>query len=44
VGACERGEINLSFGSLLTLAGALEVAPLSALVRRYEALLEVEER
>ena len=44
VGACERGEINLSFASLLALAGALEVAPLSALVRRYEALLEVEER
>lgn len=35
VGACERGEINLSFSVLLRLSGALDV-PLSELMRRYE--------
>jgi len=35
VGACERGEINLSFAVLLRLSHALEI-PLSELMRRYE--------
>jgi transcriptional regulator with XRE-family HTH domain len=39
VGGCERGEINLSFGSLLRLSEGLDGVPLSELVRRYEALL-----
>jgi len=38
VGACERGEINLSFGVLLQLTNALD-APLSDLISRYEAQL-----
>ena len=38
VGACERGEINLSFESLLRLAEALTTR-LSDLIDRYEELL-----
>lgn len=36
VGACERGEINLSFGVLLRLSTGLNVR-LSDLISRYEA-------
>ena len=35
VGACERGEINLSFGVLLRLVNALEVS-FSELAHRYD--------
>ena len=35
VGACERGEINLSFRAMLQLAGGLEVG-FSELARLYE--------
>jgi transcriptional regulator with XRE-family HTH domain len=37
VGACERGEINLSFRVLLQLTKGLDVS-LSEIVRRYEKL------
>jgi len=37
VGACERGEINLSFRVLLQLTNGLEVS-LSEIVQRYENL------
>lgn len=36
ISACERGEINVSFGNLLRLCRALE-APLSELVQRFES-------
>jgi transcriptional regulator with XRE-family HTH domain len=35
ISACERGEVNISFGNLLRLTEALEVR-LSELVKRYE--------
>lgn len=35
ISACERGEINLSFGNLLRICQALGV-PLSQVVLRYE--------